>query len=342
MNSRDKGQESANEREGDQGLAKAILIAANPHSGSTDRRPLLEALAGRLRDEGFEPLISYDMQQWGNLAEQLQAEGKLKLVVSAGGDGTLGAVVNKLSPKIPILVVPLGTENLLAKHFGLTANIEEILAVIRSGRELHIDAGQANGRLFLVMFSCGFDAAVVSRMHSERKGHISRWSWAKPIWQTIQSYRYPRVRLRSDNWRGLPTPKKVREERILAELQNGVPEKPAEIEFEARWVFVFNVPRYAAGLPIADHAVDDDGLLDVCTFRGGSLWLGLMYLWAIFTRSHKRHSDCRIGKCEALRLESRQEVPYQIDGDYGGVLPVEIQVIPNRVTLWIAADRRER
>lgn len=322
--------------------ANAILIAANPHSGSMDRRPLLEKLATRLREEGYEPQLCYEMSQWGVLASQLQVEGRLKFVISAGGDGTLAAVVNQLSPDIPILVVPLGTENLLAKHFGLTANIEDILGVTRAGKEVRIDAGKVNGRLFLVMFSCGFDAAVVSRMHNERKGHISRWSWAKPIWQTIQSYRYPLMQVRSGDWRGLPTPKKVRQEGIRAELQTGVPSVPGEIEFEAKWVFVFNVPRYAAGLPIAEDAVDDDGLLDVCTFRGGSLWLGLMYLWAIFTRSHKRHSDCRIGKCEALRLESRQEVPYQIDGDYGGVLPVEVQVIPNRVTLWIAAHGRER
>lgn len=322
--------------------ANAILIAANPHSGSMDRRPLLETLATRLREEGYEPHLCYQMAQWGVLASQLQEEGRLKFVISAGGDGTLAAVVNQLAAEVPILVVPLGTENLLAKHFGLTANIEDILTVTRAGKEVRIDAGKVNGRLFLVMFSCGFDAAVVSRMHTERKGHISRWSWAKPIWQTIQSYRYPLVQVRSADWRGLPTPKKVRHEGIRAELQNGVPQEPSEIDFEAKWVFVFNVPRYAAGLPIAEEALDDDGLLDVCTFRGGSLWLGLMYLWAILTRSHKRHSDCRIGKCEALRLESRQEVPYQIDGDYGGVLPVEIQVIPNRVTLWIAAHGRER
>jgi diacylglycerol kinase family enzyme len=237
------------------------------------------------------------------------------------------------------LVVPLGTENLLAKHFGLTTNLDDILQVVRFGRSIRIDAGEVNGRLFLVMFSCGFDAAVVSRMHNERKGHISRWSWAKPIWQTIQSYRYPWVRLLSQNWRGLPTPSKRQVDGIINELQHGIPALAEPVDFEAKWVFVFNVPRYAAGLPIAEDAVHDDGLLDVCSFRGGSLWLGLMYLWAVFTRSHKRRSDCRIGKCEALRLESRQEVPYQIDGDYGGVLPVDIRVIPDRVTLWIGSPK---
>lgn len=319
--------------------ARAILIAANPHSGAVDRRPLLESLAARLTAEGYQPQLSYEMSQWGTIASQLQKEGQLRLVISAGGDGTLAAVVNQIAATIPILVVPLGTENLLAKHFVLTTNLDDILQVVRFGRSIRIDAGEVNGRLFLVMFSCGFDAAVVSRMHNERKGHISRWSWAKPIWQTIQSYRYPWVRLSSQNWRGLPTPSKRQVDGIIDELQHGTPALAEPVDFEAKWVFVFNVPRYAAGLPIAEDAVHDDGLLDVCSFRGGSLWLGLMYLWAVFTRSHKRRSDCRIGKCETLRLESRQEVPYQIDGDYGGVLPVDIRVIPDRVTLWIRSPK---
>ncbi len=314
---------------------KAILIAANPHSGAIDRRPFLAELAERLCGEGYDAQLCFELSKWGKLAAELQAQGRLKLVISAGGDGTLAAVVNELSPTVPVLVVPLGTENLLAKHFGLSARLDDVLEVIKTGKSIAIDAGEANGRLFLVMFSCGFDAAVVSRMHQQRKGHISRWSWAGPIWRTITSYRYPKVHLKSDGWRALPTPRNAKAERILQELQTGQAEEAAAVDFDARWVFVFNVPRYAGGLPIAEHAVDDDGFLDVCTFRGGSLWLGLLYLWAVITRSHKRHSDCRIGKCESLRLESKHEVPYQLDGDYGGVLPVDIRVLPKRVNLWI-------
>lgn len=312
-----------------------ILIAANPHSGAMDRRPMLESLAARLNSVGYEPHLCYQMDQWGTLASQMQREGKLRAAISAGGDGTLAALVNRISPEVPVLVVPMGTENLLAKHFGLTAEIEDILNVLHFGKTIQIDAGEANGRLFLVMFSCGFDAAVVSRMHLERKGHINHWSWAKPIWQTVQTYRYPTVQIDSPAWHPLVVARGDRPKNVVDILQNGEVTEAKSIAFEAKWVFVFNVPRYAAGLPIADHALDDDGLLDVCTFRSGSLWSGLQYLWAIFTRSHKRLADCTIGKCKALQLRSTQEVPYQVDGDYGGNLPVQIQVIPARVRLLV-------
>lgn len=315
--------------------AKAILIAANPHSGAVDRRPMLEKLHKALESAGFTPILCYDLARWQTLVSELLAKGELKAVISAGGDGTLAAVVNRVPASVPILVVPLGTENLLAKHFGLSAEIGPVVELIRSGRVVRIDAGQANGRLFLVMLSCGFDAAVVARMHLERRGHISRWSWAKPIWRTLMSYRYPTISVRCDSWRGMSDTHLI-SEGVSSQNFNTAPIPPPTADnFTAKWVFVFNVPRYAAGLPIAEHAIDDDGLLDVCTFRGGSIWRGLAYLWAIFTRSHKKLSDCRIGKCEALDLESRHEVPYQVDGDYGGMLPVRIEVIPHRVSLIV-------
>jgi diacylglycerol kinase family enzyme len=34
-----------------------------------------------------------------------------------------------------------------------------------------------------------------------------------------------------------------------------------------------------------------------------------------------------------VRVESIQPVPFQIDGDPGGVLPLEIEVLPGRMTL---------
>ena len=39
-----------------------------------------------------------------------------------------------------------------------------------------------------------------------------------------------------------------------------------------------------------------------------------------------------------LRVTAEEEVPYQLDGDPGGVLPVEIEALPGRLTLVVPAD----
>jgi diacylglycerol kinase family enzyme len=96
-------------------------------------------------------------------------------------------------------------------------------------------------------------------------------------------------------------------------------------------VFVLNLPRYAIGLRIAPQARGDDGLLDVCTFRNGSLVKGLWYLGGVILGQHQRWQDCAMRQVRQLRIESDVPVPYQLDGDPGGMLPLEIDVLPARV-----------
>ena len=104
----------------------------------------------------------------------------------------------------------------------------------------------------------------------------------------------------------------------------------------ARWAFVINVSRYGWGLNLAPQAVTTDGLLDVCSFRRGSLSSGLRYLAAVQLGVwHGRLSDCVSCRAKLIRIESDHRVPYQLDGDPGGWLPLEIEVLPERMTLVV-------
>jgi diacylglycerol kinase family enzyme len=44
----------------------------------------------------------------------------------------------------------------------------------------------------------------------------------------------------------------------------------------------------------------------------------------------------------SFRLEADEPVPYQVDGDPGGHLPLEIKVLPQRLTLVVSKAARER
>jgi diacylglycerol kinase family enzyme len=103
-------------------------------------------------------------------------------------------------------------------------------------------------------------------------------------------------------------------------------------------VFVVNVPRYAGGLAISPDAEADDGLLNVCTFREGSLLSGLIYLSGVLLGQHQNWEDYVTVRASEVRITSATEVPYQLDGDPGGVLPVEIKILPHRLSLLVSAD----
>src|SRR6478609_1359555 len=98
--------------------ARRVLICANPRAGAQNRRALVEALCEELVRGGFEPTIHGEIDQLASEAEKLQAEGKLRAVVAAGGDGTFRLVAERTPPGTPLVVLPLGTENLLARYMG--------------------------------------------------------------------------------------------------------------------------------------------------------------------------------------------------------------------------------
>ena len=291
---------------------KQIVIAVNPKAGSSATGVVAQQLSDILAEKGFQVGIESNIEK---LVERVNARPQLRAVVAAGGDGTIGLLANRLPESTPFAILPQGTENLLAKHLEIPFDPAESAEMIEQAIFVKMDAGRANGTLFLVMASCGFDAEVVHQVHKARKGHITHWTYAKPIIDSIRKYKYPTLSIFCDDLK-----------------------KP----IKAKWSFVFNAPRYAMGLPIADQADALDGKLDLCAFRGGNLANGLMYLAGILLRRHRRWKDTRIAVASRIRIESNESVPYQIDGDPGGFLPLEIQIVPERLNMIVPASWAEK
>jgi diacylglycerol kinase family enzyme len=308
----------------DQSIAgMSIIISVNPNSGSTDRTSLVEDIRQRLVDANFDVDVLTDVTRVVKRAGELSASGKLRTVVSAGGDGTASLLANRLPQGIPLAILPLGTENLLARHLGMSADAKQFVDVIINGRYQKMDAGSANGKLFLVMAGCGFDAHVVEKLHQNRKGHISYWSWFRPVLSTLRRYRYPELQIsverRSDEKGG----------------QEQLETKETLTSTSARWAFIFNAPRYAMNLPLLPEADPYDGALDLCSFRYGGLVRGTVYLVAVVLRKHRQWCETEFCKFRKLTISSNSRVPFQLDGDPGGELPVTIEVLPNYLTLLV-------
>ena len=227
----------------------------------------------------------------------------------------------------PLVVYPLGTENLIAKYLGYKQRPEFVAKLLQSGREVAIDAGQAGEKLFVLLISAGFDAEVVRLVANQRAGHICRWTYAKPLWATLRSYGYPELRIQWEDG------------------EVAAREREAQSRYAAvRWVFGMNLSKYAFGFDFAPRAVGTDGLLDVCTFSEGSFFHTLRYAWGLFSRRHVKYRDTQMIRCRRLRIDGPDgvKVPYQLDGDFGGYLPVEVRMLPGRLRFVVdplTADR---
>jgi diacylglycerol kinase family enzyme len=303
--------------------ARHVLIGINTRAGGADRQAIVGELCRLLVSRGFECCVHWEIDALASEAERLLATGQLRAVVAAGGDGTFRLIAQRTPVGTPLVVLPLGTENLLARYLEMTADPAALADIIAEGLTVALDAGQAGERLFTLMAGCGFDADVVRRLHQARSGHIHHLSYAKPILDSIRTYDYPELRVYC-------APAKGGEGAALTHA------------ITARWVFVINLPRYAGGLSFAPQASGFDGLLDVCTFKEGSLWYGLMYLGGVMLGQHEAMKDFLRVQTRRVRVEAAGAVPFQLDGDPGGELPIEIRVEPGRLKVLVSRAWAQR
>lgn len=295
---------------------RRVLIAWNPRAGMGRRQKEVRRIQQSLTEKGFACSISNDLNEVSDLAHQWYEQGDLRTILGSGGDGTVRELAERSPVGTPIAVFPAGTANLLSKYLWRRRRVtaQAISRAVECGHASRFDAGIANGRLFVLMCSCGFDAAVVAYLHTRRRGRNNYGSYLKPLVHTCRTYEYPEMSISASEPETGGTP-------------DGVP-------LRTRWAFVFNFPCYAVGSAFARSAEPRDGILDLCAFSGVGFWPGLWFYFHSVLFGREMDQQC-ILRTPQMCITSRQMVPYQIDGDPGGNLPLEITTAPNRLTLLI-------
>jgi diacylglycerol kinase family enzyme len=290
----------------------------NPRAGTKARYAQANQYVDSLQQTGYRAEVITDLKTLATRASELQKAGDLRTVLAVGGDGTASIVRSHVPLEIPLLIVPMGTENLLGRYLRQSIEPGAVLAVVENGVVVELDLCQANGQKFLSVMSAGFDAAVVRSLHENRRGNIRRAAYIGPMLHAIRSYDYPPMRIYWGGAGGEPT--------------------------ICRWLFAFNLPLYALGLQIAPDAVGTDGMLDVCSFERGSTWSVARYLWHIVRRIHLNLPDAGLRQTRRFRIESIDgiQVAYQLDGDFAGVLPVEVEVLPRQLKLLVSPEAAGR
>jgi diacylglycerol kinase family enzyme len=243
--------------------------------------------------------------------------------VAVGGDGTVAALINE-RPEVPIAVVPAGTENLFARHFGFARQASKAASRIVEGRAEPLDVGLIDGRRFALMAGFGFDADVVSRHHAGRLSRAgqprptTRVAYVEPVLRSSFGYRFPSLTL-------------------TAEDVDGGTET-----LVGTTAFVFNLPRYALGLPFAPSARGDDGWLDLVVFRDPGPFRALHYLWLVVRGLHLDRPGIIHRRVRRVAIEASGTVPVQLDGDPGGLVnpgepPRIIEILPRAIDVLVPA-----
>lgn len=300
-----------------------VGIVANANSGTGRSGRRIDRLIRALDRTGLDARIAWSVEERSELAREAGRDEECVCLIAAGGDGTVSALINEL-PTAPVAVLPAGTENLFARHFGFDARPESLSAAIAEGGIERIDVGSAVGRRFALMAGFGFDADVVTRHHQGRVGRTGkpepthRIAYVGPVLRAAFSYRFPRLKVQ-------------------------VLDLGREETLEGTTVFVFNLPCYALGLRFAPSARCDDGLLDLLVFREPGALRALHYLWLVFRGVHLRAPGVEHRRVRRLSIEASETVPVQLDGDPGGFVresPWNVEVEPKAVDVLVPPGYR--
>lgn len=254
-----------------------LTVVVNPSAGSALGRPATEVLR-----EELPAAVIVELGGDSDLDEELRkaiSEGATALGV-AGGDGSVNsAAAVALAHDLPLLIVPTGTLNHLARDLRIDS-VDDAIAAARQGTTKRIDVGVIDGRPFLNTASIGSYVELVDR-RERFEGRIGKW----PAF-------------------------------VVAFVALLFHAKPEDVEIDGRkhqlWVAFFGNCRYTPK-GIAPRARNrlDDGLLDVRILEARHGWARLRLLAAgIIGRTGRARgfeqltvAELRVKACgDALRL----------------------------------------
>ena len=316
-----------------------VAVIVNPTK--VDMEALRAAVAAAEEEAGWAPSLwletSVDDPGQGRAREAIAA--RVTAVLTAGGDGTVRAVAEgMLDSGIPIVLIPSGTGNLLARNLGLSlGKLSDSLTTAVTGvdqaidvgiAELTRDDGSVERHAFVVMVGIGLDAKMIAATNPDLKKKVGWLAYVEATARIVRDVDAVRLRYSLD----------------------GSPERSTTIHT----LLIGNCGSLPGGVLILPDAQIDDGLLDVVAMRPRNLWGWMRVSYAVVWENgvlQKTKVGRRIlaadksvralryfqGRRMTLAFERPEE--FEIDGEEMGLVTrLEVRVAPASLVVRVPRD----
>lgn len=294
------------------------FVVMNPVSGTMQPEVKRQTIRSALesRNIPFEIYETTGKEKIRDLVQEAVRRG-FELFIAVGGDGTVSAVASGLvETEKPLVVVPTGTWNALARNMDIPLQMEQALELpFREHRVRVIDVMQVGDHFPILNVSTGVGSQAVREVEREHKRRFwvfaDLWAGLKQL-TGFQSYRFEvLIDDRLTSFRALEV--MVANSRII-----GL--KSVQLDPDIRM---------------------DDGKLNVCRLHANNLIDLLSLGWNILRG--KQREDPKVLCLEAVdkvMIRARRKLPVQADGDFIGHLPVLVKIRPKalHIVTPVAAD----
>lgn len=242
------------------------------------------------------------------------------LIVAAGGDGTIGEVVDGMlgareeRGRVPELgIVPVGTGSDLARCLGLPTSVDGVAERIAAATPRLIDAGRVgylddNGALasrhFVNISSVGISGPIARAVNVAKSGGGLSGKGVF-LWHTVKEilrYRLQTLRVTVDG--------------------------AVCYEGSIALVAVANGRYFGGGMLIAPDAAQDDGLAEIVIVKGQSKLALLRDLRLVYSGAHKGRPSCLFLRGRSILIEPIGEPALvEVDGECPGRVPASIEIL---------------
>ena len=285
-----------------------ITIIVNPAAGRGSARRWIGELEARLSIavESTHRIISWQIIETAcpGDATKLAREairGGANVVVAAGGDGTIGEIVNALvGTDVALGVIPMGTGNDFARSLGIGNDMDRAIYNLLEGVPMAIDVGRTQGRYFVNVSGCGLDAVVAEKVNRGFRWLRGSSAYLAAVVQSLLSYRATAIRLTLDT-----------------EI----------VETKAMLCSIANARYYGGGMRIAPDAMLTDGLFDICLLAEVGKIEFLRTFPQVFKGKHITHPAVRMLRSQYVKVESDLPLPVLVDGEIVGTTPAEFEML---------------
>ncbi|WP_425637553.1 diacylglycerol/lipid kinase family protein [Algoriphagus yeomjeoni] len=266
---------------------KNCLFVFNPISGSNDfdRDEINEILEIKL--PGF---IPYIIETSGEKDDEMILDEFQKyqpeLVLIGGGDGTVKMVAKSLKDQnVPLVIVPLGSANGLAKCMGIEM-ISDAWEAVRDFKVHQIDAIHINGELCLHLADFGMNANLIKKF--EQDDSRGMFGYVKNSFSEIFSSKAKKFLLKLDE---------------------------ETINVTAKMIVIANGDQYGTGAIVNCKGIMDDGKFEVISLNPETAE-DYVKMTMAFLKGNLDELECiktwSVSSCQIDNLEGAE---FQIDGE---------------------------
>lgn len=296
---------------------KNVLFIVNKYAGA-GYQPHVE---GRILTacEKLDIECSIEFTSSRGHATELAQEGVAKgfdRVIAVGGDGTINEVARGLlHTNTPMGIIPKGSGNGLARHFGISLKIEMALDQVLQGKVIVMDTFKLNDRLSLNVSGIGFDGHIANLFSvGQRRGF---WGYTKLVVREYLSY-----------------------QEFEAQLHIGshsvVSQKPFMIA-------IANSSQYGNNARVAPVASVMDQSLQLAIIKKVPTQRGFPFAYQMFTGKLKSGKDYECLSFQHGRIDVPSPVAFHIDGEpCGHATNFKIELLPRSLKMTVPVDQTGR